>query len=58
MHCSVGLCIAAETRQEKRKHLADSELSAWKIKPVLAQYGVAAANCQGGSQENGTVTFI
>ena len=42
----------------RKKHLADSELSAWKIKLALALYRAAAAHCQGGSQKNGRVTFL
>lgn len=56
MYHSVSLCTAEETKEEKR-HLAESELPAWKIKPVSALYRVAAARCQGSSQ-NGSETFL
>lgn len=58
MYHSVGLCTAAETKEEKgADQRADSELSAWKIKPVSALYRMAAAHCQGSSQ-NGRETFL
>lgn len=49
VHCS--------RNQGGKRHLADSELSAWNIKPVSALYRVAAACCQGRSQ-NGRETFL
>lgn len=43
MYHAVGLCTAAETKEEKgADQRADSELSAWKIKPVSALYRMAA----------------
>lgn len=49
VHCS--------RNQGGKRHLADSELAAWKMKPVSALYREAAACCEGSSQ-NGRETFL